>query len=171
MAQITQALAADLQRIADSEYGWHEYFLNMIPAVAKKSKDRSTKVGSIIVGADHSVKTFGFNGFPRGVNDDVDSRHERPAKYLWTEHSERNALYNCLRNGTSTMGCCIYVDWTPCADCARGIIQAGIKQVVIDGDSPSYNNAVLNERWKAEHEVAVTMMSEAGVKVLVFHRK
>jgi dCMP deaminase len=72
----------------------------------------------------------GWNGFPRGVDDDVDERHERPAKYLWTEHAERNAIYNAAAIGAATAGCTMYLPWYPCTGCARAIIQSGISEVV-----------------------------------------
>ena len=75
---------------------WDQYFFDIVNVVKEKSKDRSTKVGAIIVGPDQGVRSTGFNGFPRGVNDNVDARHERPAKYLYTEHAERNAIYNAV---------------------------------------------------------------------------
>ena len=73
---------------------WDEYFMKMAEHVKTKSKDRSTQVGAVIVGEGHVVLSVGYNGFPRGVNDDIDSRYERPAKYMWTEHAERNAIFS-----------------------------------------------------------------------------
>lgn len=65
---------------------WDEYFCKLAEHVKEKSKDRSTKCGCVIASPDHSVLSVGFNGFPRGVNDDIESRHERPVKYSYTEH-------------------------------------------------------------------------------------
>jgi len=148
---------------------WHEYFFNICRAVAAKSKDRSSKVGAVIVGPDNEIRSTGFNGFPRGIDDSIDSRHKRPSKYLWTEHSERNAVYQAARAGTSTNNCRIYVEWYPCADCSRAIIQAGIKEVVIDGKSHLFNDAELNERWKDSIAVTKEMLAEAGVIITVVH--
>ena len=64
---------------------WDEYFLAMCQLVASKSKDRSTKVGAIIVGPDNEIVSTGYNGFPRGINDDIKERHERPLKYKFTD--------------------------------------------------------------------------------------
>ena len=111
---------------------WDTYFLRMAQLVSTKSKDRSTKVGCVIVGPDHEVRTTGYNGFCRGIIDDVDSRHERPDKYLWTEHAERNAIYNAARNGIQLAGCTAYVTLFPCADCSRAMIQSGIRKIVVD---------------------------------------
>lgn len=109
---------------------WDTYFMEMANLVSTKSKDRSTQVGCVIVGPNHEVRTTGYNGFCRGINDDVDDRHERPEKYLWSEHAERNAIYNAARNGIRIEDCTAYTTVFPCADCARGLIQSGVVRVV-----------------------------------------
>lgn len=109
---------------------WDERFMGVAREVASWSKDRSRKVGCVIVGPGMEIRATGYNGFPRGVNDDVEERHVRPAKYRWTEHAERNAIYNAARAGVSTMGCTAYLPWYPCMDCARGLVQAGIAVLV-----------------------------------------
>ena len=83
---------------------WNEYFMAMARLVAKKSKDPSMQVGVVIVGPDHEVRSTGFNGFARGVNENYSSRWGRPAKYKWVEHAERNAIYNAARMGTPNGG-------------------------------------------------------------------
>lgn len=109
---------------------WDDRWISMAFHVAAWSKDRSRKVGAVIVDNRQVVVALGWNGFPRGINDDVPYRHERPVKYLWTEHAERNALYNAAASGSKVEGCTLYTVLFPCADCARGIIQTGIKRVV-----------------------------------------
>lgn len=139
---------------------WNEYFLRVANLVAQKSKDRHKKIGAVIVGEGHEIRSTGFNGFPRGVDDDVDARHERPAKYAWTEHAERNAIYNAARNGTHTNGTTLYLScWYPCADCARAVIQAGIARIVC---SRSWKNK-LNSRWTESCNIGMEMLHEAGV--------
>jgi dCMP deaminase len=146
---------------------WDKYFLDMAVFVAQKSKDISTKVGSVIVGPDKEVRSTGFNGFPRRVNDEKPERLERPLKYLWTEHSERNAIFAAAKIGIPLDNCSIYVDFYPCADCARAIIQAGIREVIVDGRD--YQNKFnLASRWKESLEIAKTMLSEAGVKIRLY---
>ena len=142
---------------------WDKFFRTLATEVSKKSKDRSTKVGVVIVSDDHSVLDVGFNGFPRGVNDHNEDYHQRPMKYMVTEHAERNAIYNCARNGKSTKGATLYLNTKgfPCADCARAIIQAGIKEVVtnegdFEGASP---------QWVESCNMGLTMLKEAGVNV------
>ena len=82
---------------------WDSRFMDLARHVGAWSKDRSRQVGCVVVGSDNSVRALGFNGFPRGLDDEKEQRHQRPAKYLWTEHAERNAIYSAARNGVS--GC------------------------------------------------------------------
>lgn len=120
----------------------------------------------MVIGSARQLLSAGYNGFPRGVNDDIDERHDRPAKYKWTEHAERNAIYNAARNGVDLYGSTLYVPFFPCADCARGIIQAGIAVVVVPLAGPS-DSAGFNERWLEDHAVSQVMFHEAGVRIRV----
>jgi len=143
---------------------WPAYFLNMVELVASKSKDRSTKVGAVIVGPDLEVRSTGYNGFPRSVDDEIEVRHYRPAKYLWTEHAERNAIYNAARMGTSLKGCTLYLMYgpCPCADCARAVIQAGIIRIVVPANRPFPGKG---GQWEENFRVAKEMLHEASVTI------
>lgn len=113
---------------------WHKYFLDICDVVAKKSKDKHTKFGAVIIGPGMEIRSTGYNGFCRKANDDTTSvpeRFERPEKYLWFEHAERNAIYNAARSGVSTLDCSLYVQSMPCMDCARAIVQSGIKEIFL----------------------------------------
>lgn len=141
-------------------------FSGLAFAAADLSKDRSTKIGAAILGKGFEVKALGFNGFARGVDDDVSERHERPTKYAWTEHAERNAIYNAARAGTALEGSRLLLA-SPifvCAECARGIIQAGISQVVWvrvhDTDSDRQN------RWSINEAISREMLAEADIEVI-----
>lgn len=138
---------------------WNKRFVNLAHEVAGWSKDQSTKVGAVIIDDQRKPKSFGYNGFPRGVDDNIPSRNERPAKYLFSEHAERNAIYNA---DSSLDGCTIFVTHFPCADCTRAIIQKGIKRVVID--SKNGKESGLKERWGEAFEASVEMMEEAGIE-------
>ena len=149
--------------ILESKAAWDEYFLSMLPVIAKKSKDKHTQVGCVIVGPDHEIRSTGYNSLVRGLKDNVPTRLERPEKYKWIEHADRNAIYNAARMGTSVNNCTMYLPWYPCIDCARAIISAGITDLVI-------GRATFEERLKADtyigdREVAITMFNECGVKV------
>lgn len=149
----------------------HEYFFDMADLASKLSKDQSTKCGAVIVGPGHEVRSTGYNSFPRGINDDVQERQERPDKYLWIEHAERNAIYNAARMGVSLVGCRIYQDWLPCADCARAIIQCGIVQIIVDGGSYKNGNKEWEERWGKSLNISKIMLDEAGIEVSIYDRE
>lgn len=138
---------------------WDERFMELAIHVASWSKDRSRQVACVIVAPDNSVRALGFNGFPRGLDDEVEGRHFRPAKYLWTEHAERNAIYVAARNGIPLNGCRMYLPWFPCVDCARAIVQAGLVEVV--SRQPDFSDI----RWGEDFRVAVELLKEAEVSV------
>lgn len=141
---------------------WDEYFLKMADLVASKSKDPSTKAGAVIVGPNHEIRSTGYNGFPRGVVDSEERYNDRPTKYMYVEHAERNAIYNAARHGVALDGCSIYINGFPCNDCARAIIQSGIKEIII---SASVHKAGFNERWAEALKHSRIMLEEAGVKI------
>ncbi len=145
---------------------WDKRYLQRALDLCKWSKDRSTQVGCVIVGPDGEERSSGFNGMPRGVNDDVEERHARPEKYHWMEHGERNAIFNAARVGVPLKGCTLYVTSTPskftcCTDCARAIIQSGITRVV---QEPLDVESDASKRWVESTERVVTMFKEAGVE-------
>jgi dCMP deaminase len=138
---------------------WDSRWLALANEIGNWSKDRSTKVGCVIVGSHNQLLTAGYNGFPRGVDDDSDERHERPAKYLWTEHAERNAIYNAARHGIALQGAAIYLPWFPCAACARAIAQVGITSLVAIRPDMDYRD------WGKDFRVAEEMLKESGVNI------
>lgn len=144
---------------------WDARWLALAGEVGKWSKDPSTKVGCIIIGDARQMLSAGYNGFPRGVNDDIAERYSREErdgrreKLRWTEHAERNAIYNAARNGVDLYGSRMYTTFYSCADCARGIIQSGISQLITI--EPDWNLPF----WKADFEVARIMMEESDVRV------
>lgn len=139
---------------------WPRRFMDLAELVAGWSKDRSTKVGAVVVGPDMEIRSVGFNGFPRGVDDGPDSRHARPDKYRWTEHAERNAVYNAARFGAPLRSCALFCTHMTCADCARAVIQSGLLAVVHLPVEPG-----LAERFAEDFLVAREMYAEAGVAV------
>ncbi len=141
---------------------WDAYYLGICRMVAARSKDPNTQIGCVIVGPSHEIRSTGYNSFPRGIRDDAPERSQRPAKYLWMEHAERNAIYNAARAGTSTEGCSIYVEIMPCMDCARGIVQAGIREVVI---SRERMRRYSSEYYDEHFQMVETLFREAGVTI------
>jgi dCMP deaminase len=140
---------------------WDLRFLELVDLVSTWSKDRSTQVGAVIVEPKSRViLSTGYNGMARGIDDDIEGRHVRPEKYLWTEHAERNAIFHAARHGIKLEGATMYLRWTPCSDCARAIIQAGLARVVcapVSEDTP--------EHWRHSFETALDMLHEAGVEL------
>ena len=143
---------------------WHKRFMDVAELVATWSKDKSTKVGAIVVGPDREIRSTGYNGIVRGVSDDIPERLERPTKYDFTEHAERNAVYNACLIGASLKGCVIYVTVMPCPDCARAIIQAGIKTVVTRRVKIDENTPV--GTWRDKLVYSEQMFKEAGIECL-----
>ena len=137
---------------------WDEYFMGLTYYAATRSKDRSTTVGCVIVGPDNEIRTTGYNSFVRGFKDEP-HHHERPLKYELTEHAERNAIYNAARVGTPLNNCKIYVAWLPCTDCARAIIQSGIKEVVLHKEYPAHVG------WSDKQKISMEMFDQCGVEV------
>ncbi len=133
-----------------------ELFLNVAHTVAQKSKDPSTKVGCVIVGPDNEPRSFGWNGFSRGVRD-LPERMVRPDKYDWTIHAEANSVANAARAGIALRGCKAYVTHFPCSSCADMLIQSGISCVVVG------SGIVVGDH---KQDMAALKFDEAGVEVL-----
>lgn len=143
---------------------WVEYFQELAHTIKKKSKDNNTQIGVVIVGKDKEIISTGYNSFPRGINDEVMKRQERPEKYYWFEHAERNAIYNAARIGVSTKGSTMYLSCgIPCADCARAIINAGITRIFVER-----NDYTKGPHWADSQERSWEMFDEAKVKVCFY---
>jgi dCMP deaminase len=132
---------------------WDERFMTIAQMVALWSKDPDTKVGAILV-KNRRIYATGYNGLPEGIDDDIPGRMDRPEKYKWFEHAERNVLCN-VDATDSTM----YTTLWPCADCARGIVQAKVDRVVVS------NSAETRPHWEESFETARDMFEEAGILV------
>ena len=134
-----------------------EKFLNVAVFMAQQfSKDRSTPVGCLVVDPeDYSVISIGYNGFPRGCNDDDPLKHERPEKYLWTEHSERNAVYNLLRKVFKDGS--IYTDVIPMMDDARAMVSVGITNLYV-------KNMDINH---PEQKKTLALLKEVGITPII----
>lgn len=120
----------------DDYITWDEYFMGVAILSGMRSKDPNTQVGACIVSDQNKILSMGYNGFPRGCSDDEFpwAREGEPLenKYFYSTHSELNAILNY--RGGSLEGAKLYVSLFPCNECAKAIIQAGIKTVVYDSD-------------------------------------
>ena len=129
------------------------------------SKDESTKIAAFIIDGSYTIRSMGVNSFPRGINDNDPKRQERPEKYFWFEHAERNTIYNAGRTRADIWACwMIMTCGMPCADCARAIIQAGLEGIILQSRGKC---VVTNKQLWDEHAIrAEQMFKESGVTVL-----
>ena len=135
---------------------WDESFIQIAHVMSQRSKDPNTLSGSVIVDEQGVVVGLGYNGFPRGVSDD-DLPWEREGdfldtKYAYVVHAEENAVYNANKQ---VEGCKIYCTMFPCNECAKTLIQSGIKEIIYDNDQ--YHDT---EIWQASRK----LFDMAGVK-------
>ena len=133
---------------------WDEYFMGIAYMSALRSKDPSTQVGACIADSQHKVVSIGYNGMPMGCSDDIcpwGPGEGLDSKYLYVCHAELNAILN-TRDGTALKGCSIYVTLFPCNECAKAIIQSGIKEVIYESDK--YADQVSFQASKKMFEMA-----------------
>ncbi len=142
---------------------WDEYFMGVAILSGMRSKDPSTQVGACIVSSDNKILSMGYNGFPKGCSDDEFPwcREGDPLdnKYFYSTHSELNAILNY--RGGSLEGAKIYVSLFPCNECAKAIIQAGIKTIVYDCDKYADTPAVIASK---------RTLNAAGVRYVQYQR-
>ena len=138
---------------------WDIRFLNLATHISEWSKDPSTKVGCVVVGPDREIRSTGFNGFPRGIQDSDDRLTNRDLKYPLICHAEENAIMHAARIGLALKGCTAYVTWPPCTRCARSLIQAGVSEIVI----PS--GLEIPDRWRDDFEMSMGLLREAEVTI------
>ncbi|MDO4632551.1 MAG: dCMP deaminase family protein [Eubacteriales bacterium] len=148
-----------MQKKRNDYISWDEYFMGVAQLTAMRSKDPNSQVGACIVSRDNKILSMGYNGFPIGCSDDEYpwGRDEgTDNKYLYVTHSELNAILNY--RGGSLDDAILYVSLFPCNECAKAIIQAGIREVVYGDDKYAETPAVIASK---------RMMRSAGV---VFRR-
>lgn len=142
-----------------SDYiSWDEYFMGIAILSAKRSKDPNTQVGACIVNESNKIMSVGYNGFPVGCDDDVfpweRTGDELETKYAYVCHAELNAILN--NRGTNLEGCRIYVTLFPCNECAKAIIQSGIREVVYISDKYAMTKGTIASK---------KMFDAAGIKL------
>ena len=130
--------------------------MDLAKMVATWSKDKSTGVGAIIVDDEKKIVSAGYNGFPRGIDDDVACRHESPEKHHWTIHAERSAI---LEADIPLKGMTLYCTFFTCSVCAQEITQKGFKRVV--APEPDWNHP----RYGEGQKIALEMYKERGIEV------
>ena len=139
---------------------WHKRFLNLAKHISTWSKDPSRKIGAVIVGDDRQILSIGYNGFPRGIEDD-DRLLDRETKYPLIVHAEMNAIYNATYNGIKLKNSTLYVTGLPvCSDCAKGVIQVGIKTLIMPKDLDLSEKSIWKDSWDRSRE----MFNAAGIE-------
>ncbi len=145
---------------------WDEYFMGIANLSAMRSKDPSTQVGACIASQDNRILSIGYNGTPNGYDDDIfpwDREGDaKDTKYLYVVHAERNAILNYRGHRKDLEGARIYVDLFPCNECAKEIIQVGIKEVVYTSDKYAHTDEV---------QVSKKIMDVCGVKYRKINQK
>jgi len=137
------------------EKSWDQFFLELCDKIAERSKDPSTKVGAVITNDNNQIIAMGYNGFPKGINDD-NRLNNRETKYRIVLHAEENAILNAgdsISNATK-----IYISpLSPCSLCSSRIIQTGIKNVIVP---KNYQN-------REQDNLFLDLFSEAGIAFVV----
>lgn len=130
----------------------------MAKEVSSWSKDPSRQIGAVCVDENKRILSMGYNGFPKGISDIPERYNDRPTKYKYVVHAEMNCIYNATHNGVSLNNSTMYVWGLPmCSECAKGIIQVGVKRVVYATTEPT-------QKWVESSELAALLCAEAGVE-------
>jgi dCMP deaminase len=135
----------------------------MAEHIGSWSKDPNTKVGCLVVGPKREIRSTGYNGFPRGIEDSEERLINKKLKYPLIIHAEMNAVIHAAYIGVSLDGCTAYVTWAPCAKCACSLIQAGIKEII-------HYYTEIPERWETEMKLAAEILEESGIKLTIVPR-
>lgn len=149
---------------------WTVNFLRLAESVSHWSKDPSTKVGCVAIGKNKQVLAQGFNGFPRYLKDTPERLEDRVTKYKYTVHAEKNCIYNACLNGVSLEGSTLYICGLPiCSECAKGIIQVGVRCVVMW--TPKYTYEETPETWHTSGYIGKEFLDEAGIEYIWYDAK
>ena len=136
---------------------WNKRYMKLASDVAQWSKDPSSQIGAVAISSRGQVLSTGYNGFPRNIEDTEERLNDRTIKYSLIVHAEMNMIFNATYNGVSLDNSTVFVAGLPCcSQCALGIIQVGVKHVVMNGDPD-------NARWSESAHLALDLFDEAGV--------
>ncbi len=139
---------------------WDNRYMELAKAVSTWSKDPSKKIGAIAIGSKGQVLAQGFNGFPRGIDDTDERLNDRETKYKYVVHAEMNLIYNATFNGISLDGSTVYIYGLPlCSECAKGLIQVGVKRIVMSRDSLED----VDEKWQDSFDLTLQLLNESGI--------
>ena len=138
---------------------WNRRYISLAKEISTWSKDPSRKIGAVAVGSKGQILSQGYNGFPRGIHDLPERYENREVKYKHVVHAEMNVIYNATFSGVSLDGASLFVYGLPvCNECAKGIIQVGIRNVVI------YTEDEIPEIWNDKFKLTSDIFTEVGIK-------
>ena len=149
---------------------WDEYFMGIALLSAQRSKDSNTQVGACIVSDENKILSMGYNGMPTGCNDDempwAREGENLDTKYPYVCHAELNAILN--RNTGSLKGTRVYVTLFPCNECAKAIIQSGIKEVIyLDDKYADSDGTIASKRMFDMTGVSYRQYKKSGRKIAI----
>ena len=149
---------------------WDEYFMGVAKLTAQRSKDPNSQVGACIVGEDHRILSMGYNGFPRGCSDDEypwdREGDDLGVKYTYVTHAELNAILNFKGSNMDLEGASLYVTLFPCNECAKAIIQTGIRNVIYGSDKyADAPSTIASKRMFSSAGVSYRRYEPSGRKV------
>jgi len=155
---------------------WDEYFMAVAKLSAMRSKDPNTQVGACIVSDDNRILSIGYNGTPNGYKDECfpweregDPLH---TKYMYVVHAERNAILNFRGNNKELENSKIFVDLFPCNECAKEIIQSGIKEVIYLSDKYAHTNeTIVSKKLFDECGITYRQLSNENQKIIEINLK
>ena len=137
---------------------WDYRFLALARHIATWSKDPSRKLGAVAIGQNRQILATGYNGFPRGIDDDKERYNVREIKYKYVVHAEMNCIYNATENGVSLQDATVYVHGLPvCSECAKGLIQVGVERVVAFSKGTP-------KQWTESNILTTQLFEESGIQ-------
>ena len=158
-------MSGDVNKKRENYISWEEYFMSIAKLSAMRSKDPSTQVGACIVSNDNRILSIGYNGAPNGFSDEefpwAREGNNLDTKYPYVCHAELNAILNYRGSKKDLENAKIYVDLFPCNECAKAIIQSGIKEVIYDCNKYDGSSRV---------QASMMMFDAAGVKYHQYQR-
>ena len=147
-----------LNKSVERQHKWDLRYLQLAKTIASWSKDPSSQIGAIAVGAKGQVLAQGYNGFPRGMVDSPQHYKNKTVKYARIVHAEMNMIFNASFNGGCLNGSSVYVSGLPtCSDCAKGLIQVGVKELIMPQQK-------IEDRWYDSWQRSKEYYKEAGLK-------
>jgi len=141
---------------------WDNRFMDLAKEISTWSKDPSSKIGAVAVDDNKRILSMGYNGFPRGINDSPEKYENKEIKYSRIVHAEMNCVFNAAHQGVSLNSSSMYVYGLPiCNDCAKGLIQVGIKRVVLK------KLDTWTDKWMGSWRISQEMFKEANTEIVI----